>query len=160
MKPIHLENFVLQKSNPNNPKHCQLINDMNHENNQTGYLHILRNSETQYKSDHLYNSHYFVYNQNKVIGSLHIGNRYLLERKVYLAYGILQNNRNQSYGTNLLKEASQYLLVHHLWINKIALTIDPENQPSIHAAQKAGFQLVVPLVDASHSAEYQVTRTR
>ena len=100
-----------------------------------GYLPRLNNP-----SPTIFNKGFWVTFDNTIIGYLDIGNYNKDEDCVYLRAAIFKEYRNKHFGTDMLKEACNYIFTNYPFINKIKLKIDNDNIASQKVADNAGFK--------------------
>ena len=62
----------------------------------------------------------------------------MVNDEVFLEYSILKEYRGKGYGSNIIREITDYLFEKHN-IRSIRLDIDPSNRNSINVAQACGY---------------------
>ena len=64
----------------------------------------------------------------------------MVRDEVFLEYAVLKEERGKGYGSDIVRETTDYLFQNHN-IRSIRLDIDPSNKNSINAAEAAGYSV-------------------
>lgn len=84
----------------------------------------------------IYQSAFVVEDLGTPVGYLFISS--MVRDEVFLEYAVLKEFRGQGYGSDIVKETTDYLFQEHN-IKSIRLDIDPSNQNSINVAEANGY---------------------
>ena len=121
-----------------NKEHINILKEMIKDEEITkrfqGYLPRLNNPNNT-----IFNKGFWITFNNTIVGYLDIGNYNKDEDCVYLRAAIFKEHRNKHLGTDMLKEACNYIFINYPFVNKIKLKIDNDNIASQKVAGNAGF---------------------
>ena len=86
----------------------------------------------------IYQSAFVVEDLGTPVGYLFISS--MVRDEVFLEYAVLKEERGKGYGSDIVRETTDYLFQNHN-IRSIRLDIDPSNKNSINAAEAAGYSV-------------------
>ena len=133
---IELDSFLLTRYSED--KHKKLKDELENGVSQFNFIHQIgkRLENSKDNNRNIYQSAFVVEFTNIPIGYLYISN--MVNDEVFLEYSILKEYRGKGYGSNIIREITDYLFEKHN-IRSIRLDIDPSNRNSINVAQACGY---------------------
>ncbi len=133
---IELESLLLTRYSED--KHKGLKEELETGKSHSEFIHQvgerLENSKDNNRS--IYQSAFVVEDLGMPIGYLYISS--MVKDEVFLEYAVLKEHRNKGYGSDIIRETTDYLFQNHN-IKAIRLDIDPSNKNSINAATACGY---------------------
>lgn len=133
---IELESLLLTRYSED--KHKGLKEELETGKSHSEFIHQvgerLENSKDNNRS--IYQSAFVVEDLGMPIGYLYISS--MVKDEVFLEYAVLKEHRDKGYGSDIIRETTDYLFQNHN-IKAIRLDIDPSNKNSINAATACGY---------------------
>lgn len=135
---IQLESLFLTRYNPE--KHLSLKQELETGESSSEFIHqIGERLESSKDNDRsIYTSAFVVEDLGTPIGYLYISS--MVRDEVFLEYAVLKEERGKGYGSDIVRETTDYLFKNHN-IRSIRLDIDPSNKNSINAAEACGYSV-------------------
>lgn len=135
---IQLESLFLTRYNPE--KHLPLKQELETGESSSEFIHqIGERLESSKDNDRsIYTSAFVVEDLGTPIGYLYISS--MVRDEVFLEYAVLKEERGKGYGSDIIRETTDYLFKNHN-IRSIRLDIDPSNKNSINAAEACGYSV-------------------
>lgn len=135
---IELDSLVLTRYSEE--KHKALKEDFEFGESHSNFIYQigvrLENSKNNNRS--IYQSAFVVEDAGEPVGYLFISNN--SHDEVFLECAVLKKYRGNSYGSDIIRETTDYLFQKHN-IKDIRLDIDPSNKNSINIAESCGYTL-------------------
>ena len=144
MKKIILEDFILIQIDMTNDRHIKFIKEINNDDLIKKYLFPYNESledfiDSKVSGVDIFNNFYIIYYENREVGYIEIENM----KNVSLNYALLSSERGNGLDSKLLKELSKYILDNYSdQIESVNTIIRNENEASIHASIKGGFDFI------------------
>lgn len=135
---IELKSLLLTRYNPD--KHLALKEELESGESHSEFIHqVGERLETSKDNDRtIYQSAFVVEDLGTPVGYLFISS--MVRDEVFLEYAVLKEERGKGYGSDIVRETTDYLFQNHN-IRSIRLDIDPSNKNSINAAEAAGYSV-------------------
>lgn len=136
------KNFSFFTFDYNNHEHLNFLRSMEKDPLVQKYLKSISVFLLEKDSSDELSNAYLVGHNNDIVGYLNLFNDGDSEEFHYAVapnFRSIRNNSNETYGCQILKEASETIFERHLEIEYIKLYIEKVNLRSINAARRAGF---------------------
>lgn len=135
---IELDSLILTRYSEE--KHKFLKDEFESGKSHSEYIHqIGQRLETSKDNNRsIYQSAFVVEDLGIPIGYVFISS--MIRDEVFLEYAVLEEHRGKGYGSDIIRETSDYLFQNHN-IRAIRLDIDPSNKNSINAAEASGYNV-------------------
>lgn len=135
---IELKSLLLTRYSED--KHKSLKDELETGNSHSDYIHQIgeRLEGSKDETNSIYQSAFVVEDLGKPVGYLFISS--MVRDEVFLEYAVLKEFRGMGYGSDIIRETTDYLFQNHN-IRSIRLDIDPSNQSSINAAEACGYSV-------------------
>ena len=140
---IILDNFILIKLDRTNDTHIDFIKKIDNDSDIKKYLYPYNATfddfiDSRVAGFDIFNNFYIVYYENRIIGYIEIENY----KNVFINCALLKNERNKGFGSKILSELTSYILSNYPNVLSVNTIIRNENQASIHATMKSGFEFI------------------
>lgn len=133
---IELKSLLLTRYSEE--KHRQLKDELETGESHSDFIHqVGERLESSKDNDRgIYQSAFVVEDLGTPVGYLFISS--MVRDEVFLEYAVLKEHRGKGYGSDIIRETTDYLFQEHN-IRCIRLDIDPSNKNSINAAEACGY---------------------
>ena len=135
---IELKSLLLTRYDSD--KHKALKDELESGQSQSEFINQIgvRLEASKDNDKSIYQSAFVVEDLGTPVGYLYISS--MIHDEVFLEYAVLKEERGKGYGSDIVKETTDYLFENHN-IRSVRLDIDPSNKNSINAAEAAGYSV-------------------
>lgn len=143
MNKIKLKTLELITFDKNNSEHLHFLKTLIKDESITERFQGIFSSLIHNNNNNLYDKGFFISNNQKLIGYIHIGNYNKDERSLYLRIAIASYKRGEGLGKRSLKEITDYIFENTKEVENLRLKIAKDNKASINTAQAAGYTWLI-----------------